>query len=357
MDVNGNGVVGDAQLPLVGSVLGIGSTDPGDSVLAAEVAAARQFLSRLDPRFTRVCVVSYAGRDIGTEFYEQIDPDSVLTEVPLTSEYRDVERALSRILSRGPEGNTYMSGGVDQAIAELLALKGSFSTPDRSAEKLIVFLTDGMPTMPRGNPHAAVVRAARRAKRAGIRVFSYGIGEDALEDPTTIAQLAEITRGTFTPVRDARKLGDLVAQVDLAGVDSVTLENVTTKQPAHAVELAADGGFGSMVPLAPGKNEIVVTAKGSDGQVSTRTITVQYAPGAQSPPTPAVLVARRNRLLEDRLIDLKRTRQQAEDVAAEEVRKQLEVEIEKARAERRELELKVQKPGESAPDAKPESKR
>jgi hypothetical protein len=349
-------VVGDEKVPVLGSVLGIGSTDPGDSVLAAEVAAARQFLARLDPRYTRVCLVSYAGRDLGTDMFEQIDPDSVMTEVPLTNQYRDVERSLERVLQRGPSGATFMAGGVDQATAELLALRGSFSSPDPKAEKLVVFLTDGQPTLPRlSDPDAAVLRAARRANRAGIRVFTYGIGEEALSRPGTIERLAEITHGRFTPVEDASRLGDLVAQVDLAGIASVTVQNKTLGQPAHAVELAADGGFGAMVPLATGKNELVVTVTSTDGRTASRTLTVHQAPGAPSPAVPPELIARRNRLLEERLLQLKRERIATEDQQTEQTRKQLELEIEKAREERRkkELELEVErkKAGQSAKPA------
>jgi hypothetical protein len=346
MDVNGNGVVGDEKVPLVGGALGLGSTDPGDSVLAAEIAAARQFLSRLDPRYTRVCLVTYSGRDLGTEYFEQIDPDSVMTEVALTSDYRDVERSLERVLSRGAAGATFMAGGVDQATVELLGLRGSFSSPDPKAEKLVVFLTDGQPTLPRlSDPDAAVLRAAQRAHRAGIRFFTYGIGEEALSRPGTITRLAEITRGSFTPVKDASKLGDLVADVDLAGITSVTVQNKTIGKPAHAVELAADGGFGAMVPLQTGKNELVVTVTSTDGRVASKSITVHQAPGAQSPAVPPDLLARRNRLLEDRLVQLKRVRLETEDQAAERTRRELEIEIEKTREERRkkELQIKVQK--------------
>ena len=352
MDVNGNGVVGDDKFSLPG-VISLGSTDPGDSVLAAEIAAARQFLAKLDPRYTRVCLVTFAGRDLGTESFEQIDPDSVRTEVALTNQYRDVERALERVLQRGAAGATYMSGAADQATVELLGLKGSLSSPDPKAEKLVVFLTDGQPTMPRlSDPDAAVLRAARRARRAGIRFFTSGIGEEALARPGTITRLAEITEGTFTAVRDASRLGDLVADVDLAGIASVTLQNETTHQPASAVELASDGGFGAMVPLAPGKNQIVVTATGTDGRVASKTITLQYAPNAQSPTVPPDLIARRNRLLEERLIELKRARLEVEDQKTEKLRRELEVEIQKAREERRkkELELKVEKK-----EAQPES--
>jgi hypothetical protein len=357
MDVNGNGIVGDFRLPLPGTSIGIGSTDPGDSVLAAEIAAALRFVSRLDPRRTRVCIVTFAGQDLGGGGQEIIDPDSVLTEVALTEDFKDVERALQRVLQRGPAGATYMSGGADMAIAELLGLKGSFSSPDPKAEKLVVFLTDGQPTLPAFAPVEAVIRAARRAHRAGIRFFTYGIGKEALTGPLAIVKLAEISDGAFTPVSDPRQLADLIAQTDFASVASVTIRNTTMNQPAFAVELGPDGSFGGLVPLQVGKNQLLVTATSSDGKSVTKTVMVHKAPGAVSPPVPQELVARRNRLLEERLVQLKRLRVETEEAEAEQVRKDLAVQIDKERAEakdqaerqRKELKIKVDKEGEEKP--------
>ncbi|NJO38424.1 MAG: VWA domain-containing protein, partial [Rhizobiales bacterium] len=55
-DINGNGIVG------AGGLSGIfKQTDPGDSILAAEIAAAKRVVESLDPRNTRVGVVTFAG--------------------------------------------------------------------------------------------------------------------------------------------------------------------------------------------------------------------------------------------------------------------------------------------------------
>ena len=60
-DINGNGVVGTPHLGTVGSMFSLGSTDSGDSILAAEIAAARQVVRGLDPRTTRLGLVTFAG--------------------------------------------------------------------------------------------------------------------------------------------------------------------------------------------------------------------------------------------------------------------------------------------------------
>jgi Mg-chelatase subunit ChlD len=351
MDVNGNGVVGSSQLGAVGNALGLGSTDPGDTILAAEVAAANQFLKRLDPRRTRVCLVSFAGEDLGNGRFEVVAPDSAITEVGLTNQYAEIERALARVLRRGPSGLTHMAAGVDQATIELKGLQGAFSRANPKSEKIVVFLTDGQPVMPRAGPTEAVVRAAERARRAGIRFYTYGIGEEALEGPLALIQLADTTGGTFTPVREAARLPELMAEVDFADIAELTVRNVTLGEPAHAVEMGADGSFGAMVPLKPGKNEIEVTAVATDGRQASDKVNVQYAPGAPAPPLPPELVASRNRMLELRLAQIKQMRVDVEAQQAERAREQLRIEIEKERAtaveraerQRKELELKIER--------------
>lgn len=355
MDVNGNGKIGTPQLGAVGSVLGLGSTDAGDSILAAEVAAARQFLARLDARRTRVALVTFAGEDLGDGNFEVPSKDSAITEVGLTHEYRDVEKALLGVQRRGPSGLTHMAAGVDQATIELLGLRGAYSKTDPKSDKLVVFLTDGQPVMPRGGPTQAVLRAAQRAKKAGVRFYTFGIGEEALAGPLAITQLADLTGGAFTPVREAGRLPELIAEVDFAEIETLTVRNVTLGTPAHAVEMGADGTFGALIPLQAGKNQLEVVAVSSDGRTAKDTVAVSYAPEAPSPVVPPALVAMRNRLLELRLAQIKQVRLEVEEQHAEKTKQELRVEIDKERAaaaeraerQRKELELEIDRPVET----------
>ena len=88
-DINGNGVIGRQRLGRLGSVFEMGSTDPGDSILAAEVAAAFQLLRGLDPRSTRVGVVAFAGEPPGQSggIFRRRPPPPALTLEPLTTNY------------------------------------------------------------------------------------------------------------------------------------------------------------------------------------------------------------------------------------------------------------------------------
>ncbi|HXK22629.1 MAG TPA: VWA domain-containing protein [Myxococcota bacterium] len=349
-DVNGNGVIGRQRLGGLGTIFGSGSTDPGDSVLAAEVAGARTLLHGLDARTTRVGVVVFAGDVPGTGRRSR----PAYTMVALTNEYDRVEASLDEILATEPEGNTHMAAGVDQATIELAGLRGAASRVDPESEKIVFFFTDGQPTLPYG-PEAeadnvrAVLRAANRAHRAGIRIHSFAVGPEALEGPISTVEMASRTDGYFTPVRNPGDLANVVEDVNLANLDSIDLQNRTTKKAARYFRATADGSWAGFVDLDNGRNLLNAKAVADDGATGDGDLDVRLDPQAKSPPVPKELAARRNRLLEECLRDLKRKRVTAEQEQAEQVRRDLQLEIEKERAkakaqaekQRKELEIDV----------------
>jgi hypothetical protein len=348
-DINGNGVIGRNRLGSVGSIFGTGSTDPGDSILAAEVAGARTLLRGLDARTTRVGLVSFAGDDNSSRRTR-----SAYTLVALTDDHDRVEQGLDEILATEPEGSTHMAAGVDQATIELAGLRGSESRPKPQAEKVVFFFTDGQPTMPYG-PEAeadnvrAVLRAANRAHRAGIRINSFAVGPDALEGPIATVEMASRTDGYFTPVRHPGDLSSAVENVNIANLEQVDLTNKTTKQPARYFRATADGSWAGFVDMADGVNRLRVHAEADDGTTGDREADVKYKKDADSPPIPKHLAARRNRLLEECLLDLKRRRLDAEHKKVDQLRRELQIEIEKEREkakrssddQRKELELEA----------------
>jgi hypothetical protein len=371
-DINGNGVIGSHRAGGVGAFLGLGSTDAGDSVLAAEIAAGRRLIDRLDPRSTRVGVATFAGEPPMQGIAIGRASAAAVTEVPLTADYREVQRGLDRILSRGPYGMTHIAAGVDQATIELRGLRGAYSEADADSEKVVLFLTDGQPTLPYGIEYAqantqAVLRAAERARKAGVRVYSFGIGEEALAGPLAIVRLADITGGAFTPVRNPSDIGEIIAQVDFANLDGVTVRNLTNGTEASHSSTNSDGSWSALVSLVPGKNVIEATARSTDGQVATERIEVAYAPGSPDPVLRDGLVTARNRLLEQRLVDLQRARLDLEREQTDATRRQLALEIErererareKAERQRRSLDLEVddlggaEPPAETRPDSAP----
>jgi hypothetical protein len=342
-DINGNGIVGKPYLGRIGSIFDVGSTDPGDSILAAEVAAARQLLRGFDPRSTRVGVVVFSGDPPDTQggLFLRGQRSPAVTLEALTNDYARVAQALDDILARDPEGSTHMAAGVDQATIELLGLRGALSSTDPRSEKVVLFFTDGQPTLPYGpgfeaDNVRAVLRAANRADRAEIRIHSFAIGPDALEGPVATVEMASRTDGFFTPVRHPGDLVDVVEEVSFANLQDVTVESLTTGKPIELLRTTADGSWAGFMRLEPGKNELRVHAKASDATESEKVIEITMAKEAPDPPVPAELVVARNRLLEDCLRSLKQVRMDAEKTKAEQVRKALKVEIQKERMRARE---------------------
>lgn len=356
-DINGNGIVGSSGLSGI-----FKATDPGDSILAAEVAAAKKVLESLDPRNTRVGLVTFAGTadqyDPYTRMvYSDNNPDAI-TEEPLTTNFERVVKSLDRVFKRGPDGQTNMTEAVRLAVKELKGFRGGMSKPDPGSQKVVLFFTDGEPTAPfpaemsREN-ETSVLRAASQARRAGVQVHTFAIGPDALKGPVACVQLAAYTGGYFTPVSSPSDLPAVVDTVNFANLETLEIKNITNGAIATETIVNADGSFGALVPVQPGLNRLEVVAKATDGTSTRAEVTVSFAPGAASPNLPRELVAVRNRLLERRLIAIKRGRIETERNAADNARKDLEIKIKQDRAEaesaaeRRRRSLRI----EPAPDA------
>jgi hypothetical protein len=350
-DINGNGIVGATGLSGI-----FKQTDPGDSILAAEIAAAKKIVEGLDPRNTRVGLVTFAGTADQYDPYTRIiysdnAPDAI-TEEPLTTTYERVLKALDRVMKRGPEGQTNMTEGVRLAVKELKGYRGGMSKPDAGSQKVVLFFTDGQPTAPypqelsRENV-ASVLRAASQARRADVQIHTFAVGPEALDGPIACVQMAAYTGGYFTPVSSPGDLPAVVETVNFANLDTLEIRNVTNGEAATETVVNADGSFGALVPVQPGLNRLEVLAKATDGTSTKAEVTVSFAPGAPSPTLPRELVAMRNRLLERRLIAIKRGRIETERQAAETARKELEIKIQTERekaeadAERQRRSLRI----------------
>jgi hypothetical protein len=350
---SGVDVDGDGELGVEAPEPDARSTDPGDSILAAEVAAARQVVDGLDPKRTRVGVVSFAGEALLRTPRDLERPPvrrAAFTQEPLTSDYRRVRDALYELGRSEPYGMTHMAAGIDLATLELLGLAGSIGSADPASHKTILFFTDGQPTLPylaseSGNV-GAVLEAAERARRAGVRIHSFAIGPEALAGPVAAVEMAAITRGLFTPVRDPGRLSELVDAMRLADVEEVAVRNLSSGEPAHEVQLHADGSWEALVPLRVGKNRLEAVARSGRGDEARATLRVHYAPGAARGVLPAELLAKHNRLLQRRLLEL--GAEQRETIRRElilEIERERASALERAAAQRKELDLRVLGPG------------
>jgi hypothetical protein len=248
-------------------------TDAADTILAAEIRGARHLLDVLEPERTQVGVIVFSGHvDPETGERAASNQNDALLKVPLTSDFARVAAVLDQILEEGPYGATNFAAAIQLAVVELSGLSRAYSKPRPGAKKIVLFLTDGVPTFPFGKAATAdpadieaAISAARLAHRAGITINAYALGQQALMSPLALSELARITLGSFTPVRNA---GDIIAflqGVSFANVDDVIVTNLTTGEISYDVQLSPDGSFYAIVPVREGSNQVEVSALASDG--------------------------------------------------------------------------------------------
>jgi hypothetical protein len=201
-----------------------------------------------------------------------MDQRDAWLEVPLTFDYGKVDRALTAVLARGANGATNYAAGLRLAITELAGLPGALSTPRAGARRIVLFLTDGMPTLPIGKGSIsdpgdveAAVRAAELANKAGITINTYAMGMKALEYPKAATEMSRATLGTYTPVQRPGDIVALLQGVTFADVEDVVLTNLTTGDLSTDVRLSPDGSFHGFVPVTEGVNRVRVSALASDG--------------------------------------------------------------------------------------------
>lgn len=277
VDVDGDGAVGvnpsQELMPPGTYPEDVCSTDPDDSILAASVAAARSLVDSLDTRRVRLGIISFSGEvNPVTGERARIDQQDAWLELPLSGDFSRARAALAGIYARGPRGATNYSAGMRLAITELAGLTGAQSQPRPGAKQIILFLTDGVPTFPIGK--AAItdpgdvemaLGAARLAHQAGITVNTYAIGPGALTSQVAVTEMARLTLGTFTPVRNPGDIIAILQGVSFSNVEDVVVTNLTTGDFSTDVRLSPDGSFTGYVPVREGANRVRVTALASDG--------------------------------------------------------------------------------------------
>jgi hypothetical protein len=243
-----------------------------NSILAAEVVASRRLLTQLDPKTTRVGVITF-------------NKDARLDQ-PLTHDFEEVRRLLVSIYKAGPNGGTNMVEGIRLGIKELHGLGASAKRTD--AIKAMILLTDGAPSLPLGDglrvnsaDVALVINGARLAGKSGIKVHVFGLGEQALVHPEAAVGIAMESGGTYTPVHRPADVLALVENISVVGVEYIQIVNQTTGQKATNLRSAADGFFSSAVPVVEGRNQIDVFARASDGTTGRDTVTIYYQSGTQ----------------------------------------------------------------------------
>ncbi len=244
------------------------SSDPGDTVLAAEIAAARRLLERLDPARSRVGLVGFAA--------------TAEVLAPVGADRTALDRALEELGSgRFSSGATNLAAALDTALEALDA-----APPDGARSRVVVLLSDGTPTEPAPVARAAerARGAAERAARAGVRVDSFALGVEPMEGSGVFAEMAERSGGRAELLTEPGDVLLALPRLRLAAIRDVRVRNATTGDEARATRIFPDGSFDAWVPLVPGENRIVATAepRGGPPVAAESRVHFQYRP-ARSP--------------------------------------------------------------------------
>lgn len=259
-------------------------TDPGDTILAAEVKAARMLVESLSPERSKVGLITFSG-EVNLETGERKDPrqKDATVKVPLTNDFAAVYRELDLVLKEGPHGSTNFAAAVRLGVRELIGLSGAKSKPRLNAKKLMQFLTDGVPTFPFGRGDIsdpedidAAINAARLANKAGITINTFALGRYALAAPVATTEIARLTGGVYTPVRNPGEILAFLQGISFANIDDVVILNTTTQEISYDVQLSPDGSFRGFVPVVEGTNFLEITALAGDGGQTTIKINLDF---------------------------------------------------------------------------------
>ncbi len=244
-------------------VVDVSGSMSGEKLRQAQ-AAGRQLLATLRPD-DRFRVVAFSS-DVRT--FE----DDFVRATP-----QQVGEATRWIASLDASGGTNIAG----ALAEALRV-GS----PRERLPLVVFLTDGEPTVGERDPRAIAERAARG--RRGARVYTFGVGSDV--NATLLEQLALEGRGTAQFVRPSEDVERTVSLVASRLVDPVLTDvrvraegvRLSRMMPAAGSDLFAGQ---ELVVLARfggrGAGRVIVEGQGVDGPVRwTREVSFGGSRGA-----------------------------------------------------------------------------
>jgi Mg-chelatase subunit ChlD len=335
IDVDEDGELGESQSALVPGTPDTINTDPDDSVFAASIKAGKALLDGLEPSRVRIGLVTFSG---------EIDPKSLMRrsptqtdawlEQPLTSDFAQVQAALEAVYRRGPTGATNMEAGVKLALRELAGLSGAASQPRPGAKRVILFLTDGKPSLPFGKGNVedqadieATVAAAQLSRAAGITLNVYGLGPEAIDYPIAATEMARATGGLYTPVRRPGDIVALLTGVSFANIDDVVAVNTTTGEMAgpNDIELRPDGSFQGFVPVRAGRNVIRVSALASDGSRGSQEIEIQFQPQDLTDAERAAELERIRKRTRELSLLMERKRQEQ---FRKEIEKSLKIEVE-----------------------------
>ena len=297
VDVDGDGLVGRRvegfrHLRVI--------SDPGDTIQAAQLMAARRLIEKLNPETTRMGIVTFARTEhvlarIGTP------RDRLLA-------------ALDSLPAKPGPGGTYFYGAL---IASIKVFEQATPDPAELRHRSIIFLSDGLPNRP--SPPAAAakaaVRASRHAAKAHIRIYAFALGPEVAAHPEVFLDMAKANGGELLLVEEPAEILDFVPHMSLTRLREVKIDNLTTHKPGRAVRLFPDGTFDGYAPLLEGQNLLRVTIYGERGGSTSVDLPVTFEQLAAESPSARrrlqiLLEELRARTLETRLAEQARLRRE-----------------------------------------------
>jgi len=304
VDVDRDGVLGQDLRGESSPYAVLWTTDYGDTIISAELLAARRLIERLDPETTRMALVSFGM--------------NAKLEAPLGSTRAELLAALDAIPPE-PRGDTYMYGALSEAID---AFDKAPSVPGPRRQRQILLFSDGIATAPEPASAAqkTAVHAARNAARAHARLTAYALGPAAAAGGKQFEEIARANGGQLIVLDSPADVLEFVPYASWTRIAKVALENTTTHEPGRALRLFPDGTFDGFAPLALGKNELRLTVTSEGGATGTITRWVAFEKALPDPEQ----LAQFKKLLEVRAFETElaeRARVRREQV----LKKQLEI--------------------------------
>ncbi len=264
VDVNANGRIGRTlrsnRDPLRGPNPRRRCSDPGDTVLAAEIAGARYLIEHLDPKRTRVGVVIFSG--------------GARVIAPLESSRDEIGAALDKVAADTiPSGTTNIAAALRTATRAVL---DGAPLPGAEPHRSLILLSDGTPAgwKPIEESAAEIVEAALETAEMGVRIHAFAIGVEIMEGTDVYASISAQSGGYFVAIQKPADIGLRLSRLNLTRRTEVALANTTTGEPGRATRLFPDGSFDGVVSLAPGENRISVAAHAPGGtpQIAERVV-------------------------------------------------------------------------------------
>jgi Ca-activated chloride channel family protein len=144
--------------------------------------------------------------------------DQAYVQAPLTLDRQTVKRFLDEAVIG--------LAGDQTAIGDAIGLAVKRFEPDPDRQRVLILLTDGANTA----GQVAPLKAAELAAQRGLKIYTIGIGADAMEvrsfffsqtvnpsadlDEKTLTAIAEMTGGRYFRARDSEQLAEIYALLD-----------------------------------------------------------------------------------------------------------------------------------------------